>query len=58
VQEQVSQNQREYLLREQMKAIQKELGESDDTMQEIDELRKKVEEAGMTAKPRKSASGS
>jgi ATP-dependent Lon protease len=30
VQEQVSQNQREYLLREQMKAIQKELGESDD----------------------------
>jgi len=31
VQEQVSQNQREYLLREQMKAIQKELGESDDT---------------------------
>src|SRR5436190_16677658 len=48
VQEQVSQNQREYLLREQLKAIQKELGESDDTMQEIDELRKKVEEAGMT----------
>src|SRR5215469_4296227 len=46
VQEQVSQNQREYLLREQMKAIQKELGESDDSTQEIDELRKKVEEAG------------
>jgi ATP-dependent Lon protease len=53
VQEQVSQNQREYLLREQMKAIQKELGESDDTMQEIDELRKKVEEAGMTAEAKK-----
>ena len=53
VQEQVSQNQREYLLREQMKAIQKELGESDDSMQEIDELRKKVEEAGMTAEARK-----
>jgi ATP-dependent Lon protease len=48
VQEQVSQNQREYLLREQMKAIQKELGESDDSVAEIDELRKKVEEAGMT----------
>ena len=31
VQEQVSQNQREYLLREQMKAIQKELGEHDDS---------------------------
>src|SRR5213080_2369252 len=53
VHEQVSQNQREYLLREQMKAIQKELGESDDTMQEIDELRKKVEEAGMTAEAKK-----
>ena len=53
VQEQVSQNQREYLLREQMKAIQEELGESDDTMQEIDELRKKVEEAGMTAEAKK-----
>ncbi len=53
VQEQVSQNQREYLLREQMKAIQKELGESDDSMQEIDELRKKVDEAGMTAEGKK-----
>ena len=53
VQEQVGQNQREYLLREQMKAIQKELGESDDSMQEIDELRKKVEEAGMTAEAKK-----
>ncbi|HEY2461530.1 MAG TPA: endopeptidase La [Candidatus Acidoferrum sp.] len=53
VQEQVGQNQREYLLREQMKAIQKELGESDDSAQEIDELRKKVEEAGMPAEARK-----
>jgi ATP-dependent Lon protease len=53
VQEQVSQNQREYLLREQMKAIQKELGESDDSMQEIDELRKKVDDAGMTAEAKK-----
>ncbi len=53
VQEQVSQNQREYLLREQMKAIQKELGESDDSTQEIDELRKKIEEAGMPAEARK-----
>jgi ATP-dependent Lon protease len=53
VQEQVSQNQREYLLREQMKAIQKELGESDDSPQEIDELRKKVEEAGMSAEAKK-----
>ncbi len=53
VQEQVGQNQREYLLREQMKAIQKELGESDDSTQEIDELRKKVDEAGMTAEAKK-----
>jgi ATP-dependent Lon protease len=53
VQEQVSQNQREYLLREQMKAIQKELGEIDDATAEIDELRKKVEEAGMTAEAKK-----
>jgi ATP-dependent Lon protease len=53
VQEQVSQNQREYLLREQMKAIQKELGESDDTQTEIDELRKKMEESGMPAEARK-----
>jgi ATP-dependent Lon protease len=53
VQEQVSQNQREYLLREQMKAIQKELGESDDSTQEIDELRKKVEEAGMPVEAKK-----
>jgi ATP-dependent Lon protease len=36
-----------------MKAIQKELGESDDSMQEIDELRKKVDEAGMTAEAKK-----
>jgi ATP-dependent Lon protease len=53
VQEQVGQNQREYLLREQMKAIQKELGESDDSTQEIDELRKKMEEAGMTVEAKK-----
>ena len=53
VQEQVNQSQREFLLREQMKAIQKELGESDDGAAEIDELRKKVEEAGMSAEAKK-----
>ncbi|MGA2483000.1 MAG: endopeptidase La [Candidatus Acidiferrales bacterium] len=53
VQEQVNQNQREYLLREQMKAIQKELGEADDSQQEIEELRKKIEESGMSAEARK-----
>src|SRR5690348_14309803 len=53
VQEQVSQSQREYLLREQMKAIQKELGESDDSQAEIDELRTKLDESGMPAEARK-----
>jgi ATP-dependent Lon protease len=53
VQEQVSQSQREYLLREQMKAIQKELGDSDDSQAEIEELRKKIEESGMPVEARK-----
>jgi ATP-dependent Lon protease len=53
VQEQVNQNQREFLLREQMKAIQKELGESDDGQAEVEELRKKVEASGMSAEARK-----
>ncbi len=53
VQEQVNQSQREYLLREQLKAIQKELGESDDGQMEVEELRKKVEESGMPAEARK-----
>ncbi|HYL09317.1 MAG TPA: endopeptidase La [Candidatus Acidoferrales bacterium] len=53
VQEQVGQSQREYLLREQMKAIQKELGESDDGQAEVDELRKKMEASGMSAEARK-----
>src|SRR5207344_2249387 len=53
VQEQVSQNQREYLLREQMKAIQKELGESDDAQAEIEELRAKLDQAGVPPEARK-----
>jgi ATP-dependent Lon protease len=53
VQEQVSQSQREFLLREQMKAIQKELGESEDTQSEVEELRKKIEESGMSAEAKK-----
>jgi ATP-dependent Lon protease len=54
VQDQVSQSQREYYLREQMKAIQKELGEGDE-QQEIEELRKKIEAAGMTEEAKKEA---
>ncbi|MGA8013177.1 MAG: endopeptidase La, partial [Candidatus Acidiferrales bacterium] len=53
VQEQVNQSQREFLLREQIKAIQKELGESEDGQTEIEELRKKVEESGMSADAKK-----
>jgi ATP-dependent Lon protease len=53
VQEQVNQSQREFLLREQMKAIQKELGESEDGQSEVEELRKKVEESGMSAEAKK-----
>ncbi len=53
VEEQVSQSQREYLLREQLKAIHKELGETDDTLAEVEELREKIEQAGMPAEARK-----
>jgi len=53
VQEQVNQSQREFLLREQMKAIQKELGDTDDTQAEISELREKVESSGMSAEAKK-----
>ncbi len=47
VQDQVQQSQREYYLREQMKAIQKELGEGDENQRDVEELRKKIEDAGM-----------
>jgi ATP-dependent Lon protease len=47
VQSEVGKNQREYFLREQLKAIQKELGEGDEQAKEIEELRSKIEAAGM-----------
>ena len=47
VQDQVQQSQREYFLREQMKAIQKELGEGDENQRETEDLKKKIEAAGM-----------
>jgi ATP-dependent Lon protease len=53
VQEQVNQSQREFLLREQMKAIQKELGDADDTQAEVAELREKVQSSGMSAEAKK-----
>ncbi|HEV2178254.1 MAG TPA: endopeptidase La [Terriglobia bacterium] len=54
VQDQVTQSQRDYYLREQMKAIQKELGEVDE-QQEIEELRQKIEAAGMSEEAKKEA---
>src|SRR5207237_6587752 len=53
VQEEVGKSQREYCLLEQLRAIQRELGESDDTQREIEELRKKVEAAGLTEEAKK-----
>jgi ATP-dependent Lon protease len=41
-------SQREYYLNEQMKAIQKELGEMDEAPNESEELEKKIQQAGMT----------
>jgi ATP-dependent Lon protease len=47
--------QRDYYLREQMKAIQKELGEGDEQQAEVNELRAKIEQAGMSAEAEKEA---
>ncbi|MEG3791651.1 endopeptidase La [Lysobacter sp. CCNWLW3] len=47
VKSQMEKSQREYYLNEQMKAIQKELGEIDDAPNDIDELTRKIAEAGM-----------
>jgi ATP-dependent Lon protease len=55
VQSEVGKNQREYFLREQLKAIQKELGEGDDQAKEIDELRAKIDAAGMPDAVKKEA---
>jgi ATP-dependent Lon protease len=55
VQDQVQQSQRDYYLREQMKAIQKELGEQDEGQKDIDELREKIEAAGMPEETKKEA---
>ena len=55
VQSEVGKNQREYFLREQMKAIQKELGEGDEQTKEAEELAEKVEAAGMPEQVKKEA---
>jgi ATP-dependent Lon protease len=55
VKTELQKNQREYYLREQMKAIQRELGEGDDQQREIEELRQKIEKAGMPEDGKKEA---
>jgi len=55
VQDQVQQTQRDYYLREQMKAIQKELGEQDEGQREVEDLRQKIEAAGMPEDVKKEA---
>src|SRR5437868_6070896 len=55
VQDRVQQTQREYYLREQMKAIQKELGEQDEGVRDTEELRQKIENAGMPDDVKKEA---
>lgn len=45
VQSEMDKTQREYLLRQQLKAIQEELGETDETQAEVNELRQRIEEA-------------
>ncbi|MGH8398361.1 MAG: endopeptidase La [Gammaproteobacteria bacterium] len=55
VKQQMEKSQREYYLNEQMKAIQKELGDLEDAPNEIEELEKKIHKAGMTKEARDKA---
>ncbi len=55
VKRQMEKSQREYYLNEQLKAIHKELGSSDDSKNEIDELAEKIAQAGMSTEAREKA---
>jgi ATP-dependent Lon protease len=55
VKQQMEKSQREYYLNEQMKAIQKELGDMDDVPNEVEDLQKKIEESGMPKEAREKA---
>jgi len=55
VKKQMEKNQREYYLNEQMKAIQKELGELEDAPNEIEEMARRVEKAGMSKEAKEKA---
>ena len=55
VQDSVQQSQRDFYLREQMKAIQKELGDLDETQKDVADLKEKIEAAGMPEEVKKDA---
>ncbi|MGA7159256.1 MAG: endopeptidase La [Acidobacteriaceae bacterium] len=55
VQDSVQQSQRDFYLREQMKAIQKELGDLDETQKDVADLKEKIEAAGMPEETKKDA---
>lgn len=55
VKTEMDRSQREYYLRKQLEAIRKELGETDDTGVEIDELREKIDQAGMSEEAKAAA---
>ena len=57
VKKQMEKSQREYYLNEQMKAIQKEMGDLEDVPNEAEELRQKIEDAGMPKDARDKALG-
>jgi ATP-dependent Lon protease len=55
VQSEIDKGQREYFLRQQLKAIQEELGEGDEQQAEINELRERLDAAGLPEEARKAA---
>jgi ATP-dependent Lon protease len=55
VKQQMEKSQREYYLNEQMKAIQKELGDMDDAPNEVEDLQRKIEASGMPKEAREKA---
>jgi ATP-dependent Lon protease len=55
VKQQMEKSQREYYLNEQMKAIQKELGDMDDVPNELEELEQKIQKAGMSKEAKEKA---
>jgi ATP-dependent Lon protease len=55
VESEIDKGQREYFLRQQLKAIQEELGEGDEQQAELNELRERIEEAGLPEEAKKAA---